>query len=126
MITRRSLLQRMAGAAGLLSTGPFFFTRARQGAELIVRDGLVVTEAGRSRADVRVRDGRVIEIGPGLRGTGAQEIDAEGLLVLPGGVDPHVHLTGSWVDDFTSGSQAALAGGITTVTSPTRSAAQGR
>jgi dihydropyrimidinase len=43
--------------------------------------------------------------------------------VLPGGVDPHVHLTPpargphgwSWVDDFESGTRAALAGGVTTV-----------
>ena len=42
-------------------------------------------------------------------------IDAGGLLVLPGGIDPHVHLGGIGVDDYTSGSAAALAGGITTI-----------
>jgi dihydropyrimidinase len=54
---------------------------------------------------------------------GRREIDARELLVMPGGVDPHVHLTCSdasdedpgWVDDFESGSAAALAGGITTM-----------
>src|SRR6185437_5180131 len=53
----------------------------------------------------------------------AREIDARGKLVLPGGVDAHVHLSSppregsgpAWVDDFTSGSAAALAGGVTTV-----------
>jgi dihydropyrimidinase len=53
----------------------------------------------------------------------AREIDAAGKLVLPGGFDAHVHLTipgqhmrePRWVDDFTSGSAAALAGGITTI-----------
>jgi dihydropyrimidinase len=35
--------------------------------------------------------------------------------VLPGGVDPHVHLTEPWVDDFESGTRAAAAGGVTTV-----------
>ena len=55
--------------------------------------------------------------------TGAREIDAGGRFVLPGGVDPHVHLNveqvdpsePDWVDDYTSGSEAALAGGVTTL-----------
>ena len=59
----------------------------------------------------------------GAAPTGAREIDATGRLLLPGGVDPHVHLhiegldpgEPGWVDDYTSGSQAALAGGITSV-----------
>jgi len=55
---------------------------------------------------------------------GDRDIDATGMLVLPGGVDAHVHLSlppgeesdgPHWVDDFTSGSAAALAGGITTL-----------
>ena len=44
-----------------------------------------------------------------------RRIDASGLLVLPGGVDPHVHLGGNWVDDYHTGSMAAIAGGITTI-----------
>ena len=52
-----------------------------------------------------------------------RELEAAGKLILPGGVDAHVHLTQPpgqsegprWVDDFTSGSAAALAGGITTL-----------
>ena len=35
--------------------------------------------------------------------------------ILPGGIDPHVHITGPFADDFVSGSKAALAGGITTI-----------
>ena len=42
-------------------------------------------------------------------------IEAAGRLVVPGGIDPHTHLHPSFVDDLTSGSMAALAGGITTV-----------
>jgi dihydropyrimidinase len=89
--------------------------------DLVVRGGMVVTAEGRQRADVGVADGRVAQIGGPM--IGAREIDAEGRFVLPGGVDPHVHLNvetldpnePDWVDDYTSGSQAALAGGITTV-----------
>ena len=59
--------------------------------------------------------------------TGQEELSARGLLVIPGGVDAHVHLVCSalavavggrwplWVDDFWTGSLAALAGGITTI-----------
>ena len=61
-------------------------------------------------------------MGGSLRGR--RVIDASGALVLPGGVDMHVHLslpsppvpgTPAWVDDFASGSRAAIAGGVTTV-----------
>src|SRR5690242_21443294 len=53
---------------------------------------------------------------------GRRELDARGALVLPGGVDMHVHLSQppaepgepAWVDDFGTGSAAAIAGGITT------------
>ena len=56
------------------------------------------------------------EIGSGLeaRDSNTVEIDARGRLILPGGIDPHVHLGGARADDYASGSAAALAGGITT------------
>jgi dihydropyrimidinase len=46
---------------------------------------------------------------------GMEVIDATGKLVIPGGIDPHTHLQPAFVDDLTSGSRAALAGGITTL-----------
>jgi dihydropyrimidinase len=92
---------------------------------MIIRDGLIVTCDGQYRGDIRIHGEAIVAIGPGLspREEGEHEIEAGGLLVLPGGIDPHVHLTtpesipstGRWVDDLTSGSRAALAGGITTV-----------
>lgn len=89
--------------------------------ELVVRAGTVVTPGWEAVADVGVDGGKVVQLGGTMRG--ATEIDAAGLFVLPGGVDPHVHLTPpterteelSWVDDFESGTRAALAGGITSV-----------
>ncbi|HVV52588.1 MAG TPA: amidohydrolase family protein [Polyangia bacterium] len=88
--------------------------------DLVVRGGTVVTAEGRRRADVGVAGGRVAQIGGAM--TAPREIDARDRFVLPGGVDPHVHLhveriddEPEWVDDYTSGSQAALAGGVTTV-----------
>ena len=78
-------------SAGLAAAGPFASGLAAQ--EILISGGAVVTSEGRFDADVRVRDGAVVEIGAGLAaGAGARTIDAGGLLVMPGGVDPHVHL----------------------------------
>ena len=101
-------------SAGLLAAGAFAPDLAAQ--EILISGGTVVTSEGRFDADVRVRDGTIVEIGTGLAaGSGARAIDATGLLVMPGGVDPHVHLGGTTRDDYRTGSQAALAGGITTI-----------
>jgi dihydropyrimidinase len=89
--------------------------------DLVIRGGIVVTAEGRGRQDIGIRQGRIERLGQRL--SGAREIDAAGRFVLPGGVDPHVHLNiealdpdePSWVDDYTSGSEAALAGGVTSV-----------
>src|SRR5262249_48557279 len=96
---------------------------AQQPAELIIRNGLIVTAAGRTEGDLRIRNGTIAEIGTTLAAAaGARVIEAKGMLVLPGGVDPHVHLTPTRTattpkgsDDYTSGSLAALAGGKTTI-----------
>ena len=90
---------------------------AQQPVEILIRGGEVVTADGRRTADVRVVGETIAEIGTGLaaRDANSEEIDARGLLVLPGGIDPHVHLGGNRVDDYTSGSAAALAGGLTTI-----------
>jgi dihydropyrimidinase len=89
--------------------------------DLVVRGGMVVTAGGQGDADVGVTGGRVAQLGGDMRGR--RELDARGALVLPGGVDMHVHLSQppaepgepTWVDDFGSGSAAAIAGGITTI-----------
>src|SRR5688572_12936428 len=66
---------------------------AQQPAELIIRNGLIVTAEGRTFGDVRIRGEQVAEIGTGLTaGAGAREIDARGMILLPGGVDTHTHL----------------------------------
>ena len=85
---------------------------------MLIRGGTVVTADGERKADVLVRDGKVAEVREGIAGEG-EVIDATGLLVLPGVVDPHTHLlldtgTARTADDFESGSASAAAGGVTT------------
>jgi len=88
----------------------------------VIRGGTVVTAGSSAVCDLAVRDGTVSQIGGSPRGR--RELDATGALVLPGGIDMHVHLSSpeppepgvpAWVDDFSSGSAAAIAGGITTI-----------
>ena len=101
------------GAIGL--TAPA--ATAQPEPETLIRGGEVFTGGGLRSADIRVVGATIAEIGTGLapRDADTREIDASGRLVLPGGIDPHVHLGGVRMDDYTSGSAAALAGGITTI-----------
>jgi dihydropyrimidinase len=113
---------RRVGAI-LLALGGAFSLRAQEPTEILIRNGLIVTEAGRLQADLRIRGGEIAEIGRNLvPGPGARTLDATGTLVLPGGIDTHVHLNPvrtpgirPGADDFESASRAALAGGITTI-----------
>ncbi len=95
-------------------------TRPQQADELTIRGGTVVTATGSQRADVAINHGVVSDIGPSL-GRAARDIDATGLLVLPGAVDIHTHIdtavspTARSADDWYSGTVAAACGGVTTV-----------
>jgi dihydropyrimidinase len=88
--------------------------------DLVVRGGTVVTASDTMRCDVGVRQGRIAALADGLP-AGARELDASGLLVLPGGIDSHVHIAQPsgpetvQADDFQSGTLSAAFGGNTTV-----------
>jgi dihydropyrimidinase len=88
--------------------------------DLAIRGGTITTASDTFRADVAVRDGRIVAIAERVEGA-AQEIDASGLIVMPGGIDSHVHLSQpafggpKMADDFISGTRSAIAGGNTTV-----------
>ena len=60
---------------------------------LLIRGGHVIDGSGAPavRADVRVRDGRIVEVGPELIPNGEPEIDATGAVVTPGFIDTHAH-----------------------------------
>jgi dihydropyrimidinase len=88
--------------------------------DLIIAGGTVVTAADSMRADVGIRSGKIVALSERLSGA-ARTIDASGLLVMPGGIDSHVHLAqpafggAKMADGFESGTRSALAGGNTTV-----------
>lgn len=89
---------------------------------ILIINGTVVSSESSYEADILVNNGTIAEIGKikPSRFPGCQVIDAKGKLILPGGIDPHVHLqlptpAGPSCDDFISGSKAALVGGTTFV-----------
>ena len=86
--------------------------------DLIIKNGMVVTATESYRADIGVDGGTIALIGRDL--SGEEVIDAAGMLVLPGGVDPHTHMELPFMgsisaDDFRTGTIAAACGGTTTI-----------
>ena len=94
---------------------------AAPAAPLLIVGGRVIDPAsGLDRvADVRLRDGRIAALGPGLAPEGGEVVlDVRGRLVLPGFVDLHCHLGEPGHEDretLATGTRAAAAGGFTTV-----------
>lgn len=85
---------------------------------MVIKNGRVVTEESVIEADIRIKGGRITEIGNGL--SDSETIDAAGNYVLPGGIDVHTHMcldVGIAVaqDDFYTGTVAAACGGTTTI-----------
>ncbi|WP_395406033.1 dihydropyrimidinase [Pseudoduganella sp. UC29_106] len=87
----------------------------------IIRGGTVVNADRAFRADVLCEGDKVVAVGPNLDApAGAQEIDAGGQYVMPGGIDPHTHMNLPFMgtvtqDDFFTGTAAGLSGGNTTI-----------
>jgi dihydropyrimidinase len=99
---------------------------------LLIKNGRIITAADDYSGDVFIEGEKIVAVGrnldalaarPGGAGearAGTDIIDATGLLVLPGGIDPHVHLDMPFMGTFSSdthetGTRAALFGGTTTV-----------
>ena len=86
--------------------------------DLIVRGAAVVRPGGSEPADVALSDGVIAALGPAgaLSGSAVAELDADGLHLFPGGIDPHVHFSEpgrtEW-EGLLSGSTALAAGGMT-------------
>lgn len=88
-------------------------------AKSMIRNGLVVTPESIGRADILIERETIVTVSPDLSAPpDAQTVDASGLLIFPGLIDPHVHLRepgSEHKEDWTTGTRAALAGGFTTV-----------
>jgi dihydropyrimidinase len=88
--------------------------------DLVVRHARIATASECYAADIGVRGGQIVQIGAQL-GAGVREIDAQGRVVTPGGVDAHCHLDQPMAppvrmaDDFDTGTRSAACGGTTTV-----------
>jgi len=89
--------------------------------KILIKNGVIITSTDQYKADILVQDGKIARIENSLPDNLADKIiNVEGKLVLPGGIDPHVHMylptpAGPTSDDFESGSKAALYGGTTTL-----------
>lgn len=87
--------------------------------DLVIKSGTLVTSEGRQRAGIAVHRGVIVGImADEFLPPADKVIEASGKLVMPGVIDPHTHLRdpGSEdVEDWTTGTQAAAAGGVTTV-----------
>lgn len=84
--------------------------------DIVIKGGTVVNPDGITQADVRVRDGKVVEVGQSL--TGGEELDARGCFVSSGFVDLHTHLREPGKEEaetIETGSRAAALGGYTAV-----------
>jgi dihydropyrimidinase len=88
--------------------------------DTIVRGGTIATASDTFCCDIGIRDGRIVALGHDL-GPASEIIDAAGRLVLPGGIDSHVHISQPsgpgivMADDFESATRSAAFGGNTTI-----------
>ncbi len=86
---------------------------------MLITGGTVLDQSGERRADVRVADGTIVEVGNGLEASaGEQTLDATGRVVSPGFVDLHTHLREPGREEsetIETGSRAAAKGGYTCV-----------
>jgi dihydroorotase len=86
--------------------------------DLLIRGGICVLPWGQASADIGVVGGRIVDIGAAAGDTANQIVQAAGLHVLPGLIDPHVHLRDpgdAAVESIPTGTRAAAIGGFATV-----------
>ncbi|MCJ7734875.1 MAG: dihydropyrimidinase [Anaerolineales bacterium] len=86
----------------------------------LIKNGTIISAEETKSSDLLIEDGKISKIGNNLEIPGALIINADGKYILPGGIDPHVHLDLAMFDtvssdDHYTGHKAAAFGGTTTV-----------
>lgn len=109
------------GPAALGGTKKLPFHLQSSHTRLLIKNGTVVNADKTEEMDVYLEDGVIKQLGrnmiiPG----GTRTIDAKGMYIIPGGIDAHTHLEFEFmgeksVDDFYTGTKAAIVGGTTTI-----------
>ena len=87
---------------------------------VLIKNGRIITATDDYVADIYIEGETISSIGKNLNVQAETVIDASGKLVMPGGIDPHVHLDMPFMgtyssDNYETGTRAALFGGTTTV-----------
>src|SRR5512143_3721356 len=87
---------------------------------LIIKSGTLITASETFQADILIEEEKIRAIAKNMEVGNAEVVDATGKLVMPGGIDPHVHLNLPMFgtvssDDHYTGHKAAAFGGTTTV-----------
>lgn len=84
----------------------------------VIRGGTLITPEQVRRADILIVGESISKVAPEIEDPGARVVAADGLHILPGLIDAHVHLRdpgATHKEDWNTGTRAALAGGVTTV-----------
>lgn len=86
--------------------------------DIVIKNGTVINAGSMFRADVGIRGGKVVALAEEL--SGQENIDASGKYILPGLIETHAYLESPFgntrsTDNFFKGTQAAAAGGVTTL-----------
>ena len=136
--TGSALHHRRRGTTSTITAASAATRRRRRGARthslavwndaVLIKGGRVVTHDEEKAADVLIVDGRIAAVGADLDQdldvpSDARVIDADGLLVMPGGIDPHTHMELPFMgtvasEDFFTGTSAAAAAWDTAVCAP--------
>jgi len=87
---------------------------------ILIKNGRIVTASEDYQADIYIEGESIHSIGKDLQQQADQVLDAKGMVVFPGGIDPHVHLDMPFMgtyssDSYETGTLAALHGGTTMV-----------